>query len=58
MYILKAKRTQDQPNLPPGVNHKLNKMAYYNRDPRRTVSPPQTITIASGISKPNLHLKS
>ncbi len=54
-----AKRTQPLPNIAGGVSHKLNSNYYYNRDARRTSSPPELIQTVKTLSTPNnLQLKS
>ncbi|XP_065657232.1 NADH dehydrogenase [ubiquinone] 1 alpha subcomplex subunit 7 isoform X2 [Hydra vulgaris] len=43
-----VKRTQNLPNLPPGVAHKLSKNYYgLTRDYRRDVAPPKSVTKSS-----------
>jgi len=39
-----SSRSPPQPNLPPGVNHKLSNNYYYMRDSRRKVEPATLIS--------------
>ncbi|VDD88513.1 unnamed protein product [Enterobius vermicularis] len=36
-------RDQPPPKLPPGVNHRLSGVAYFERDARRSVTPPLVV---------------
>ncbi|XP_076043400.1 NADH dehydrogenase [ubiquinone] 1 alpha subcomplex subunit 7-like [Oratosquilla oratoria] len=43
-----AARTQPDPNLPPGVSHKLSANYYYSRDGRRKVHPAEVLAENEG----------